>query len=48
MRTDAHSLHRKLGDNTETPTYIFTEVRVGDRMPKGETWGAEMECAPQR
>ncbi len=25
-----------LGDNAETPTYIFTELRVGYRMPKGE------------
>ena len=26
----------KLGDAPGTPTYIFTEPRVGYRMPKGE------------
>ena len=36
MRTIISSLRRKLGDNAETPTYIFTELRVGYRMPKGE------------
>ena len=36
MRTIIRSLRRKLGDNAENPTYIFTELRVGYRMPKGE------------
>ncbi len=37
MRTAISSLRRKLGDNAENPTYIFTELRVGYRMPKGNT-----------
>ncbi len=36
MRTVVSSLRRKLGDDAENPTYIFTELRVGYRMPKGE------------
>ena len=35
-RTDVSSLRRKLGDDADNPTYIFTEPRVGYRMPKGE------------
>ena len=37
MRTAVASLRRKLGDDAEDPTYIFTELRVGYRMPAGET-----------
>ena len=37
IRTAISSLRRKLGDDAEDPTYIFTELRVGYRMPKGET-----------
>ena len=37
MRTAVSSLRRKLGDDAEDPTYIFTQLRVGYRMPKGET-----------
>ncbi len=37
MRTTISSIRRKLGDNSENPTYIFTDLRVGYRMPKGET-----------
>ena len=37
MRTVVSSLRRKLGDHAESPTYIFTELRVGYNMPKGET-----------
>ena len=37
MRTAISSLRRKLGDNAEDPTYIFTELRVGYRMPKANT-----------
>ena len=37
MRTAISSLRRKLDDDAENPTYIFTELRVGYRMPKGET-----------
>ena len=25
------------GDDTEDPAYILTQLRVGHRMPKGET-----------
>ena len=28
------TLRRKLGDDARSPTYIFTEFRVGYRMPK--------------
>ena len=31
-----NSLRSKLGDDAKDPTYIFTELRVGYRMPKGE------------
>ena len=37
MRTIVSRLRRKLGDDADSPTYIFTEPRVGYRMPKGET-----------
>ena len=37
MRTIVSSLRRKLGDDADSPTYIFTEPRVGYRMAKGET-----------
>ena len=36
MRTTVSSLRRKLGDDAENPTYIFTQLRVGYRMPQGE------------
>ena len=32
-----HTIVSKLGDDADNPTYIFTEPRVGYRMPKGET-----------
>lgn len=37
MRTIVSRLRRKLGDSANNPTYIFTEPRVGYRMPKGDT-----------
>ena len=37
MRTATSGIRRKLGDDAEAPAYIFTELRVGYRMPKGET-----------
>ena len=37
MRTAINSIRRKLGDAAENPTYVFTELRVGYRMPKGES-----------
>ncbi len=36
MRTIVDKLRTKLGDVGGNPTYIFTERRVGYRMPKGE------------
>ena len=36
MRTVIKKLRRKLGDDAVNPAYIFTEPRVGYRMPKGE------------
>ena len=41
MRTIVSKLRRKLDDDADNPTYIFTEPRVGYRMPKGETQGKE-------
>ncbi len=35
MRTIISQLRRKLGEDSENPNYIFTETRVGYRMPKG-------------
>ena len=37
MRTIVSKLRRKLGDDADNPTHIFTELRVGYRMPRGET-----------
>ncbi len=36
MHTMVSKLRRKLGDDAGDPTYIFTEPRVGFRMPRGE------------
>ena len=35
MHTMVSKLWRKLGEDAANPTYIFTEPRVGFRMPKG-------------
>ena len=35
MRTIVRKLRRKLGDDAGNPTYLFTEPRVGYRMPPG-------------
>ena len=43
MRTIVSKLRRKLGDDADNPTYLFTEPRVGYRMPAGE--GAESDEA---
>ena len=45
MRTIVSKLRRKPGDDADNPIYIFTEPRVGYRMPKGETPG---QTEPQR
>ena len=37
MRTIVSKLRRKLRDPASQPVYIFTEPRVGYRMPRGET-----------
>ncbi len=37
MRTIVNKLRRKLGEGADSPTYIFTEPRVGYRMAKGRT-----------
>ena len=36
IRTAISAIRRKLGDDADNPTCIFTELRVGYRMPKGE------------
>ena len=36
IRTPVRNLRLKLGDDANIPTYIFTELRVGYRMPKGQ------------
>ena len=41
MRTVINRLRRKLGDDSKNRTYIFTEHKVGYRMPRGE--GTEPE-----
>ena len=46
MRTMVSKLRRKLGDDIANPTYIFTEPRVGFRMPKGEQPGGEPPATP--
>ena len=35
MRTAKSSIRPKLGVNAANPAYIFTQLRVGYRMPKG-------------
>ena len=40
LRSFLKKLRRKLGDDADNPTYIFTEPRVGYRMAKSE----EVEC----
>ena len=46
MRTPLSAIRRKLGDDADNPTYIFTEVRVGYRMPKADTPGARPPATP--
>ena len=35
MRNIVGKLRQKLGDAGHNPTYVFTETRVGYRMPEG-------------
>ena len=44
MRTIVNKLRRKLGEDGDNPVYIFTERRVGYRMPKGQTVETEDYC----
>ncbi len=37
MRTIVSKLRRKLGEDADHPRYVFTEPRVGFRMPRGTT-----------
>ena len=46
MRTMIGKLRQKLGEDTQQPRYIFTEPRVGYRMPKGEVSGRSEGLAP--
>ena len=39
MRTALSSIRRKLRDDADNPTYIFTEPRIGYRMARGEMSG---------
>ena len=41
MRTIVSKLRRKLNDDADNPTYIFTEPRVGYWMPRGDAPGEE-------
>lgn len=41
MRTTISTIRRKLGDEADDPTYIFTEFGVGYKMPVAETLGPE-------
>ena len=41
MRTAISAIRRKLGDDADNPDYIFTELRVGYRMPREDTPGTE-------
>ena len=48
IRTVISTLRRNLGDDADNPTYIFTEPRVGYRMPKpksteGGPWGQPLK-----
>ena len=39
IRTATSAIRRKLGDDADNPTYIFTELRVGYKMPRSDTPG---------
>ena len=45
MRTIVSKLRRKLGDDADHPRYIFTEPRVGFRMPRGRAPDEESPAA---
>ena len=37
LRATMRNLRSKLGDDASNPKYIYTEPRVGYRMPRGDT-----------
>ena len=39
-------LTRKLGDDADNPTYIFTEAPGGFRMPRGGTADGDLPATP--
>ena len=41
VRSTINKLRRRLADDADNPTYIFTEPKVGYRMVVGETAGGE-------
>ena len=46
VRTAINTLRRRLGDDAGSPTYIFTEPRVGYRMPKGDARAGQSPQTP--
>ena len=46
LRTIVNKLRRKLGDDANHPTYIFTVPRVGYRMPEGDRPSVERPGSP--
>ena len=46
IRVMMTKLRRKLGDDADNPTYVFTEPRVGYRMPSGEVREQEPDATP--
>ena len=48
MRTIVSKLRQKLGDTAGNPTYIFTEPRIGYRMPEGEKPSGEPTVSSSR
>ena len=46
MRTIVSKLRRKLGEDGDNPVFIFTEPRVGYRMPLGETANGDPSPTP--
>ena len=45
MRTIVSKLRRKLGEDADDPRYVFTEPRVGFRMPRGKAPDGEPPAA---
>ena len=46
MRSAVRSIRRRLGDDANDPTYIFTEPRIGYRVRKSEQTGTEPPVIP--